>query len=223
MGMFQTMTSAFVDEYAWVKDRKVMVTGALCFAEFIIGIPCVTQGGIYVLQVLDWYSSTFSLMIIAFTECVIIGWIYGVEQFYKDITMMIGYRPCAWWRILWCYITPGLILFVLLFSIVIHTPVTYGEYVYPSWAIAIGWLFALCSIIPLPSMALYKVWNEKGSIRKRISKLLKPVEQWGPALEQYRELYKASIYHVSSSTSFPELESSQKLNGCDASLDPSVV
>ena len=23
---------------------------------------------------------------------------------------MIGYRPCGWWRLLWCYITPGLIL-----------------------------------------------------------------------------------------------------------------
>ena len=35
------------------------------------------QGGIYVLQVMDWYSSTFSLMIIAFSECLIIGWLYG--------------------------------------------------------------------------------------------------------------------------------------------------
>ena len=35
------------------------------------------QGGIYFLQIMDWYSSTFSLMIISFTELVVICWIYG--------------------------------------------------------------------------------------------------------------------------------------------------
>ena len=35
------------------------------------------QGGIYYLQIMDWYSSTFSLMVLSFTELMVIGWIYG--------------------------------------------------------------------------------------------------------------------------------------------------
>ena len=38
---------------------------------------CVLQGGIYYLQIMDWYSSTFSLMVLSFTELMVIGWIYG--------------------------------------------------------------------------------------------------------------------------------------------------
>ena len=52
--------------------------------------------------------------------------------------------------------------FVLGFSIVIHSPVTYGDYVYPGWAIGVGWIFALCSLIPLPLNAGIKIYNETG-------------------------------------------------------------
>ena len=37
------------------------------------------QGGIYVFQLLDWYSATFSLMVISLLECVVVTWIYGRE------------------------------------------------------------------------------------------------------------------------------------------------
>ena len=44
--------------------------------------------------------------------------------------------------------------FVLGFSIVIHTPVSYGDYEYPGWAIGVGWIFALASIVPVPILAI---------------------------------------------------------------------
>ena len=47
--------------------------------------------------------------------------------------------------------------FILAFSIFNHTPVSYADYVYPWWAIAIGWVFALCSMIPLPVVALVMI------------------------------------------------------------------
>lgn len=35
------------------------------------------QGGIYLFQVMDWYSATFSLIMIGWLECIVIGWFYG--------------------------------------------------------------------------------------------------------------------------------------------------
>ena len=79
-------------------------------------------------------------------------------------TIIIMIWLCYWLRVR--LIVFLLFQFVLMFSIIIHTPVTYGTYIYPGWAIAIGWLFALCSIIPLPSVAIYKVMHETGPIRQ---------------------------------------------------------
>lgn len=31
----------------------------------------------YVFQILDWYSAAFSVMVIAFLECIVVSWVYG--------------------------------------------------------------------------------------------------------------------------------------------------
>jgi len=192
--MFQTVISAFTDEFDFLKKRGLLLTAGLCVFEFLCGIPCIMNGGIYFLQIMDWYSSTFSLMIISLVELLVISWIYGLERFYRDIIIMIGYRPCIWWKIVWGGVTPVIIVCVLMFNIIMHTPVTYGEYTYPGWAIAIGWFFALCSIVPLPVIALISYFKSKGhSIKERLWGQVKPARTWGPALQHHRMLYIESL------------------------------
>lgn len=193
--MFNTVTSAFIDEFDFLKSRKVLLTATVCVAEFLLGVPCVTRGGIYYLQVMDWYCATFSLMILSFIELVVIAWVYGVNRFYKDMQLMLGFQPCAYWKYMWSYITPALILFVLGFSIVIHSPVTYGEYYqYPGWAIGIGWIFALASLVPVPILAIVGYQKiQTGSILQRVKKAARPNAEWGPALDEDRMRYYQSL------------------------------
>ncbi|KAK3099577.1 hypothetical protein FSP39_006430, partial [Pinctada imbricata] len=193
-GMFETMTSAFVDEFPeYLKNKKVRFTAFVCFIEFLLGIPCVLEGGMYILQIMDWYCATFSLMLLSLTECVVIAWVYGVDRFYKDIELMIGYQPNIWWKICWRFITPFTIVFIWLFSVTQLSPVTYGDYQYPGWAIAFGWLLGMASIVPLPVCAIIAICKEDGPILERVKKLLKPSIEWGPAVPKYREEYLASL------------------------------
>ncbi|KAF8791101.1 Sodium- and chloride-dependent glycine like protein [Argiope bruennichi] len=116
-GMFETAVSAFVDEYpSFLQKRKTLFTAFLCILMFLLGLPCVTQGGIYVVQLMDWYSAAFSLMVISLLETVAVAWIYGVDRFLHDIFLMTRKRPSSWWKIYWsigigwiiamCSITP---------------------------------------------------------------------------------------------------------------------
>ncbi|XP_069130315.1 sodium- and chloride-dependent glycine transporter 1-like [Argopecten irradians] len=193
-GMFETMSSAFIDEFPeLLKNKKALFTAFMCFLEFLLGIPCVMQGGVYVLQIMDWYCSTFSLMILSLTECIVIGWIYGADRFYKDLEMMIGYQPCSWWKICWCFITPVLILFIWLFSVTQLSPVTYGTYQYPQWAIVLGWILGMTSLVPIPVCAIIAILKEKGSLVSRVKKLIKPADNFGPAMLKYQEKYLESM------------------------------
>lgn len=36
------------------------------------------QGGMYVLQLMDYYSAGFCVLVIAIIECFVINWIYGL-------------------------------------------------------------------------------------------------------------------------------------------------
>jgi solute carrier family 6 amino acid transporter-like protein 5/7/9/14 len=190
-GMFETVLSALFDRNPFLRTKKTMVTALISIIEFLAGIILITNGGIYVFQIMDWYSSTFSLMILSLTECFVISWIYGAEKFYFDMSMMLGYRPCRWWGICWRIITPILTAFILLVAVVQHTPVTYGDYQYPTWAIVIGWLFALCSILPLPLVAIVKIAKQKGPFFQRLDILIRPSPDWGPSVETgYQEQYQ---------------------------------
>ena len=53
---------------------------------------------------------------------------------------------------------------LLLFGLINHTPVTYGTYSYPTWAVGCGWIIAMSSIVPIPIVFATKLVNAKGSL-----------------------------------------------------------
>jgi len=191
-GMFETVMSAMFDQFPAWRSHKITITGVLSVIEFLLGLPLITKGGIYVFQILDWYCSTFSLMALTLSECLVISWVYGTDRFYRDMTYMLGFRPNPWWGICWRFITPVLNIFVLMINIVQHTPVTYGSYVYPWWAILFGWVIALVSVAPIPIVAVVKILNvrERGPFKKKLWDLMKPHNDWGPSDSEKLERYQ---------------------------------
>ncbi|KAK2168558.1 hypothetical protein LSH36_16g14023 [Paralvinella palmiformis] len=180
-GMFETMTSGFVDEFPkFLKGRKMQFTALMCFAEFLLGIPIVTQGGMYIFQIMDWYSATFSLMTISTIECLVIAWRYGVNRLYGDIQLMIGFKPTIWWKICWTMITPAVLACVLLFTVATFSAPVVGEYIFPWWAVAFGWMLALCSIIPIPIVMMLTLLKGTGTVWQRIIRLSAPTDEWCP-------------------------------------------
>lgn len=193
-GMLETCTSGFIDEFPkYLRNHRTLFTAGVCVFQCVLGIPFVTQGGMYLFQILDWYAAAFSAMVIAFLECVVLSYIYSSEQLYKDVKMMMGKTPSWWWRICWCYITPTIMLAMLVYSCVNMVPPKYGEYVYPQWAIGFGWVVALCSIVPMPAVAVYRIVMAKGSLMQRIKFLLKPTEVWGPNVAALRPAHRTSL------------------------------
>ncbi|KAG8186626.1 hypothetical protein JTE90_021778 [Oedothorax gibbosus] len=192
-GMFETTVSAFTDEYPHILGkRKTLFVSVLCVIMFILGLPCVTQGGIYVVQLMDWYSAAFSLMVISLLETIAVAWVYGVDRFLLDIKLMTNRTPSIWWKLCWRFITPAAIIAILLFILVNHTAITYNTYVYPTWSIFIGWIVALCSIAPIPIVAISTILNEEGTFKQKLISSLQPSSDWGPAVEQNRIDYKIS-------------------------------
>ena len=40
-----------------------------------------TQGGMYIFQLFDYYSGSRIILVVAFFECLVVGWIYGRLSF----------------------------------------------------------------------------------------------------------------------------------------------
>ncbi|KAM6977041.1 sodium- and chloride-dependent creatine transporter 1 [Aplochiton taeniatus] len=159
--------------------RREVVVAICCVTCFIVDLSMVTEGGMYVFQLFDYYSASgITLLWQAFWECVVVAWVYGADRFMDDVARMIGYRPLPYMKWCWSYITPLVCVGVFFFHVVNYKPLTYNSvYTYPWWGEALGWCLALSSMLCIPVTVLYKLLRCKGSFHERWQHLNTPV--WG--------------------------------------------
>uniref|UniRef100_A0A1A9WQD1 Transporter n=1 Tax=Glossina brevipalpis TaxID=37001 RepID=A0A1A9WQD1_9MUSC len=162
--------TAIIDEWPQLlRKRKEIFIAVVCVLSYLVGLSCISQGGMYVFQILDSYAvSGYCLLWLIFFECISISWCYGVDRFYDGIKDMIGYYPMVWWKFCWCITTPFICVGVFFFNIVQFTPIKYLDYNYPWWAHAFGIFTALSSMLYIPA---YMIWLWKTTPGDTASKI----------------------------------------------------
>ncbi|GFO30481.1 sodium- and chloride-dependent glycine transporter 1-like [Plakobranchus ocellatus] len=189
-GQFETVVAGLMEAFPrLLRNKRVYLTFGLALFSYIVSLPIATQGGIYVFTLLDWFVSAFCVMITSLIECLVIGWIYGVDRFSDDIQLMIGKRPGLFMKSCWTVVTPGLMLCVFIFTCAKYTLPVYDGYVFPTWANAIGFFISVIPIIPIPVGMVIALKQQQGSCLQRLRASLRPASDWGPALRKYSALY----------------------------------
>uniref|UniRef100_A0A3Q2PKP0 Transporter n=1 Tax=Fundulus heteroclitus TaxID=8078 RepID=A0A3Q2PKP0_FUNHE len=179
VGIECVMTS-LVDHFPYYLNqgyRRELLLLVICCISCLFGLLLVTEGGIYLLQLLDHHvCSGTTLLLLSFCQSISIGWVYGTDRFYDNITEMIGYRPFPFMKYCWRYITPLVCFGTFVFSIIKYTPLKFSNsYVYPLWANVLGWFFATVSLSLIPLFVLFKLFQGQGTLRQRFLSLCKPV------------------------------------------------
>ncbi|KAI0242925.1 Sodium- and chloride-dependent glycine transporter 2 [Lamellibrachia satsuma] len=54
-----------------------LLLASICFVTWLMGLICTTDGGMYVLQLMDAYSSSYILLLVGVIEPIVLCWIYG--------------------------------------------------------------------------------------------------------------------------------------------------
>ncbi|XP_048400834.2 sodium- and chloride-dependent neutral and basic amino acid transporter B(0+)-like [Stegostoma tigrinum] len=195
----ETITTSLEDQFpALLQSKRHYLSSVTCFLLFLFGLVCVTQAGIYWVNLIDHFCAGWALLTIGGLEFIGISWIYGANRFIKDIEMMIGERSWLfwlWWRICWFFISPCLLAVILTWSLATFVPPTYGPVEYPGWAIALGWCMIIFCIMWVPIVAVVRVVQAEGStLGQRITAACTSTPDWGPYLKQHRgEIYNNQI------------------------------
>uniref|UniRef100_A0AAY4CTS5 Transporter n=1 Tax=Denticeps clupeoides TaxID=299321 RepID=A0AAY4CTS5_9TELE len=175
----ESLVTAVVDMYPKtfrVGYRRELLILGMSVVSFLVGLVMLTEGGMYVFQLFDYYAASgMCLLFVAIFESICIGWIYGSDRFYQNIEDMIGYKPIFFIKWCWKILTPGICTGIFLFYLIKYKPLKYNNvYTYPDWGYGIGWTMALSSMVCIPLGIVVKIWKTEGTLSERIKKLMTP-------------------------------------------------
>ncbi|KAJ8917439.1 hypothetical protein NQ315_005486 [Exocentrus adspersus] len=190
----ESIINSIVDEYPQWRKNKPYVTLFSVVIMIFLSTIYTTNGGMYWLQLFDWYSASISIVLICLVEVFIVGWTYGVKNFTQDIEFMIGEKVSWFWIVSWKITTPAILTFIFITAIGFNRRISYNGVEYPDWAIDLGWWSCYSSMLCIPMYMGYRLlYCEDGDLIDRIKSSLRPKGDWGPAKKEDKILWAREI------------------------------
>lgn len=180
----ETIITFIFDQFPRTRSRKPLVVIAVGSVLFLLGIPLTMNGGIYILELMDNYAAGWPYLLIGLLECLIVSYVYGIENFLDDVRNMTGWEPGRWTRTHLMAsimtITPVLIGGLLLLGWVYYEPLKLGTYTYPLWGNSIGWAMAIIPMLVIPVFFFHTICAKHRNLtfRQRMRLLASPTEKW---------------------------------------------
>ncbi|KAL1440935.1 hypothetical protein MTO96_008982 [Rhipicephalus appendiculatus] len=175
--LLQTTLTVLSDTFPVLRKYRSITAFVACSTCFIIGLSCVTQGGQYVLNLLDTYCAGVSALFIAMCEG------HGTHVAVRCAT--------------WVFLSPLILCVLVVYGLVMAAPVMYNNVEpYPAWANRLGWFFASLSMIQIPLWAAVALFRA----RKNIRSAFEPTDTWGPAEKKLLQEYRATVANAKDRT-----------------------
>lgn len=181
--LLETTMTCIQDEYPKLRKYKSYLCVGFGIVLYLCALPCVTPAGDYVVTIMDSYGADFSVLYVAVFECIAVMWVYGVKNFVRDATYMLGRppRPKYFWIFCWAVCSPVLIGALVIYRMVKYKPPEITKNVpYPVFAQGIGWALTAFVLCPVPIYFVYKFVLTPGSFLKRLRTITSPNSEWGP-------------------------------------------
>jgi NSS family neurotransmitter:Na+ symporter len=135
----EAFTTGFADK--WGIKSSTLAAGFIAVA-FPISLVFTTQGGFYWFDIVDKWVCDFGLVTVGLVQCIVIGWVYDIEDFRAYINERSEVPLGRWWSWALRYLTPSILVVMLVANIRGEIVDPYGGY--PGWATFVGgWLMLL--------------------------------------------------------------------------------
>ncbi|XP_055632605.1 sodium-dependent neutral amino acid transporter B(0)AT3 isoform X1 [Toxorhynchites rutilus septentrionalis] len=168
-GTLEGVATSLMDMKLFPNLRKEVIIGGLCLSCCTLSMCFANGAGSYIFQLMDSFAGNYTLLIIAFFECIGVSYIYGIKRFADDIELMTGSRPGLYWMLCWKYISPFAMLTILIASFMelASEGSSYPGWnaltgsterlEWPHWCIVVAIVLILVSILWIPGVAICRL------------------------------------------------------------------
>ncbi|ODM97620.1 Sodium-dependent nutrient amino acid transporter 1, partial [Orchesella cincta] len=176
------------EQYPSWKEWRVGLV--MCLIGFCTGMVFITPGGQFILTLVNHNGADFIIYITAMLEIIAVSWVYGVNNFCKDLKFMLGRETELYWKVCWAFIMPVFLLSLLVYYFVQYDWLTHEGVQFPTSAVVCGWILSGISLSCLPFCAIHAVSNSPGETwMEKLKASFKPSSSWGPKIPAERELW----------------------------------
>lgn len=199
MATMETVITSLIDMFpVYLKPRRAKLIISIIIGLFILGLLTCTRTGQNWIDVFDSSTGGWGILLTTTLEVIILGTWYGggifgwlgyrEERLIQDIEIMIG-KKSKWywfpWRLLWYVITPCLLVYLFVSSIVV-TPESDPEKEALVGATTlsniVSWVIIGAGLMFVPIMFVATMLQNKFSLKKTMA----PKSSWGPYLDKHR-------------------------------------
>ena len=195
--LVETLTTALIDHFKELRPHKEWVVVITCLIGFLFGLSMCCSGGVLMFQLIDNTCSSWNLLLFAFLEVTLVSWFYGTDKFLENIKEMgMNIHPAVeiYWTACWVFITPIILITLIIWNFVDYPEVSYAGYTFPPGVQGLGVLIALSSVIMLPLLLVRQLLRRRAKGKPLGRALLEPTPKWKPAgkLEAAKDLKNPS-------------------------------
>ncbi|XP_077547814.1 sodium- and chloride-dependent glycine transporter 1-like [Haemaphysalis longicornis] len=190
-GFVESALTPLKDESEACRAHETYVATICCVCFFIAGLPIASQGGVYILTLMDEFVASHLIPWIGVAEMVTLVFGYGISRMMADVEFMLGSPPGMFMYVTWKFMLPIFVVVLAITSLTNFESLTmkrHGEvYHFPAWAqIIMGLFIAGVGLAMIPIIAIKELWYNNWDFRKAVS----PRDSWGPKGYEDRRRYR---------------------------------
>ncbi|MDI6840257.1 MAG: sodium-dependent transporter [bacterium] len=150
--MVEACADGLMDKWKMKKRYKINVL--LSIIGLTSGIIYTTQAGLFWVDIVDYFVSNFGLIIVAFIECIVLGYLFKLSVLRDHSNSISEIKVGKWWYLCIRFITPIALILLLGWEIWERLRSAYGGY--PRIAELLGgWLLLVMFLVI--SLVLMKI------------------------------------------------------------------
>lgn len=156
VSLVEAVSAPFSDKFGIKRNKMVTIISII---GFIISCMYATGAGLYILDIVDNFINSYGVVVVGLFEVILVGWILNPNTIREHTNDISYYKIGSWWNLVIKYLTPAMLIYMLVQNLITEVSKPYGGYSTPALFLY-GWLTIIIGVVGSLVLSRYS-WNDK--------------------------------------------------------------
>jgi NSS family neurotransmitter:Na+ symporter len=135
LSIIEAATSAFMDKLGWSRKKAALI---VCGGGLVASMAFATNGGLLLLDLVDYFINNIALLSSCLIELLIMGWLIQLKDIHKHVNNQSEFSVGNWFENCISYLSPAFLILILDANINRTIAEGYGGYSHTE-LLTLGW------------------------------------------------------------------------------------